>query len=170
MAKVKRGGMLFGLSGSLGNFVFSQMPDGSTRVSVKPEYHRKGTPAQAENRKRFKQRTIWAREAWKVYPIYAELAKKKPNVTAYNMALSDAAHPPVIHCLERKDGIIRVQASDDVFVASVHVWILDSEENELEDGEATRVDAEWWEYAPTREGTVEVEVRDLPWNKTRQRL
>jgi hypothetical protein len=170
MAKVKRGGMLFGISGSLGNFVFSQMPDGSTRISVKPEYHRKGTQGQKDNRKRFKDRTAWAKEAWKVYPISAELAQDMPMVNAYNLALSDYAHPPVIHCLERKDGLIRVQASDNIYVASVHVWILDADGNELEHGEATRVDDEWWEYASPREGAVEVEVRDLPCNKTRQRL
>jgi hypothetical protein len=162
--------MLFGLSGSLGNFVFSQMPDGSTRVSVKPDHRRKGTQGQKDNRKRFKDATSWAKAAAKDYPIYAELAKDWPMITAYNIALADYSHQPVIHCVERKDGVFRVQASDDVFVAEVLVKITDAGGKILAEGNALRVDSEWWEFASTVEGTVEVEARDLAWNRTKKIL
>jgi hypothetical protein len=171
MAKVKRKGMLFGLSGKLGDFVFSQMPDGSTRISVKPEHRRsKATKGQKDNRNRFRDATRYARAAAKDYPIYAELAKERPMITAYNIALSDLYHPPVIHSVERNDGVIRVQASDDVMVADVHVWIFDANGKRLEDGKAIQVDSEWWEYASTTEGAVEVVVHDLPWNEAKKTL
>jgi hypothetical protein len=143
MAKIKKNNpILHGLSGMLGGMVvFSQMPDGSTRVSVRPASRgRKRAPGERENQNRFKIRTAWAKAASKGYPIYAELARDMPMINAYNLAISDYAHPPVIHCVERKEGVIRVQASDNIFVASVHVWIRDENGNELEDGEATRVD------------------------------
>lgn len=167
MARVKRSGMLFGLSGSLGNLVFSQMPDGSTRISVKPDRRRKSTRGQKESQKRFRQAAGWASAAAKDYPIYAELAKEQPMKTAYNIALADCLKPPVIHCVERKDGMIRVRASDNVFVAEVNVKITDGDGNWLEEGEAIRVDEEWWEYATTWEGIVEVVARDLAWNGTK---
>ena len=172
MAKIKKNDLILsGLSGTLGNLVFSQMPDGSTRVSAAPSYRgRKRTPGERANQNRFKYRSAWAKAASRDYPIYAELARDMPMINAYNLALSDCAHPPVIHCVERKEGVIRVQASDNIFVEGVHVWIRDENGNALEQGEATRVDTEWWEYPSTREGTIEVEARDLPCNKTKATL
>jgi len=170
MAKIKENNPIFsGLSGMLGGLVvFSQMPNGKTRVSVRPASRgKKRAPGERENQNRFKFRTAWAKAASKDYPIYAELAKDMPAINAYNLALSDISHPPVIHCVERKDGMIRVQASDNIFVASVHVWIRDEHGIELEHGDATRVGEGWWEFAYTKEGAVEVEARDLPWNKTK---
>jgi hypothetical protein len=38
MAKVKKNFFLQGLSGSVGDMTFRQMPDGSTRVSVKSNH------------------------------------------------------------------------------------------------------------------------------------
>jgi hypothetical protein len=41
MAKIKKNSFLQGLNGSVGEMVFRQMPDGSTRVSAKPNNKRK---------------------------------------------------------------------------------------------------------------------------------
>lgn len=172
MAKIKRNDLiLYGLSGRLGNLVFSQIPDGSTRVSVAPSYRgRKRTPGEQANQNRFKNTSTWAKAALRDYPIYAELAKDMPTIKAYNLALSDCVHSPVIHCVERKEGVIRVRASDNIFVEGVYVWIRDENGSELEGGEATRVNTEWWEFASTRVGIVEVEAIDLPCNKTKATL
>ncbi len=67
----------------------------------------------------------YAREAAKSQPIYEELAAGTIK-SAYNFALSDWFNPPVIHCVERRDGLIRVEASDNVMVTKVVVTILDS--------------------------------------------
>ncbi|MBN1453714.1 MAG: hypothetical protein JW963_22060 [Anaerolineales bacterium] len=167
MAKIRKNDILFGLSGSLGNVVFSQMPDGSTRVSMKPSYRRrKATQGQKENRKRFQQAAYYAREAAKTYPIYAELAKGTMK-TAYNIALSDWFHPPVIHCIAREDGRIRVQVRDNVMVTKVQVRVVNPEGEVLEAGEARQVDSTWWEFATQTQGTVEVVAWDLAENKAK---
>jgi hypothetical protein len=120
-------------------------------------------------RSRFQQAAGYACDAAKMYPIYTELAKGTTK-NAYNRALSDWFNPPVIHRIERAGGQIRVQASDDVMVADVHVWIFDANGKWLEDGKAIQVDSEWWEYASTTEGAVEVVVHDLPWNEAKKAL
>lgn len=171
MAKVRKNVILEGLSGSIGNLVFRQMPDGSTRVSVKPDFsQRVFSQEQKDQQKRFKQAVAYAREAAKTQPIYAELADGTTK-NAYNIALSDWFHPPVIQRIERKKGRIRVWASDNVLVTEVRVKIVDEEENILEQGRAQQVDAERWEYVPTgdftgQQVTLTIAARDLPGHVT----
>ena len=56
-------------------------------------------------------------------------------ISAYNMALSDISHPPVIHH-------ILVQASDEVLVAKVNVSVSDEHGRLLEWLEAVRLELE----------------------------
>lgn len=166
MAKVRNNVLLEGLSGSIGNLVFRQMPDGSTRVSAKPDFsQRVFSQAQKEQQNRFKQAVAYAREASKTQPIYAELAEGTTK-NAYNIALSDWFNPPVILDIEREDGRIRVRASDNVRVTEVGVRIVDEAGNLLEGGQAQQVNALQWEYLPKVEGKVEVTARDLAGNQT----
>ena len=140
MAKVVRNPVMQGISGAVGNLVFRQMPDGSTYVSAKPDFsHRKFSEGQKEHQSRFQRAVAYAREAAKSQPIYRELAAGTIK-SAYNFALSDWFNPPVIHCVERRDGLIRVEASDNVIVARVVVTILDVDGNVIEKGEALKVD------------------------------
>ena len=60
--------------------------------------------------------------------------------------------------------MIRVQARDDVMVASVQVLVLDEKGKPVEKGEGIRKKGDWWEYTPATEGTVVVDVRDLAGN------
>lgn len=147
MAKVENNPIVRGLSGSIGNAVFRQMPGGETWVSGKPDFsRRKFTPKQKKNQGRFSEAVAYAKVAQKAQPIYAELAKGTV-LSAYNVALSDWWNPPVIHSIERKEGCIRVQASDNVMVTKVAVSILDEAGNVIEKGEAKQVESgEWWEY------------------------
>lgn len=166
MAKVINNVILEGLSGSIGNLVFRQMPDGSTRVSAKPDFSRRVfSRGQKEQQNRFKQAAAYARQAFKTQPIYAELAEGTTR-NAYNLALSDWFNPPVIHGIERKDECIQVVASDNVRVTEVEVRIVDEAGNILEAGQAGQVDAVRWEYVPKLEGRVEVIARDLAGNET----
>ena len=140
MAKVRKNPIVRGISGGIGNLVFRQMPDGSTYVSAKPDFsHRKFSKGQKEHQSRFQQAVAYAREAAKTQPIYAKLAEST-IMSAYNFALSDWFNPPVIHAIERKDGRIRVEASDNVMVTKVQVIILDEEGKVAEKGEAVKVD------------------------------
>ena len=170
MAKVIRNPVVQGISGAVGNLVFRQMPDGSTYVSAKPDFsHRKFSEGQKEHQSRFQRAVAYAREAAKSQPIYGELAAGTIK-SAYNFALSDWFNPPVIHCVERRDGLIRVEASDNVMVAKVVITIFDGDENVIEKGEARKVDERWWEYAAVADGKAAAEAWDLAGTVVREIL
>jgi hypothetical protein len=166
MAKInKKNSLLEGLSGSIGDLVFHQMPDGSTRVSKKPDFsERVFSQAQTDHQGRFKLASAFAKEA-QAWPVYIERARRKKK-TAYNLAMADWFHPPVIHSIERDEGRVRVQASDDVQVTKVEVRILDNEGNTLEQGQAVQMDPLYWEYVASAEGTVEASAWDMAGNQT----
>ena len=167
MAKVKDNIFVRGLSGSLGDFVIRHMADGSTRVCKKPDFSsRKFSQGQKDHQSRFRQAAGYARDAAKMYPIYEELAQGTTK-NAYNWALSDWFTPPVIQCIERGDRRIRVQARDNVMVTKVQVRIVNPEGEVLEAGEASQLDAMWWEYVSDTQGTVEAVAWDLAENKTK---
>ena len=156
-----------GLSGSVGGLVFRQMSDGSIRVSAKPDFsHRKFSQGQKDHQSRFKQAVAYAREAAKTQPIYAELAQGTTK-NAYNWALSDWFNPPVIHRIERIESRIRVDARDNVLVTRVRVTIVNADGEVLESGDASQVDADWWEYPVSTEGIIEAVAWDMAGNKTK---
>jgi hypothetical protein len=171
MAKVRNNPVVMGLSGSLGNLVFRQMPDGSTYVSKKHDFsRRKFSQGQKDHQSRFRQAVMYARAAAKSEPVYAELAAGT-IMSPYNLALSDWFNPPVIHRIERKEGRIRVWASDNVMVTKVHVMILDEDGKVTEKGEGIKGRGDWWEYVPDAEGKVVVaEARDLAGNVARKEM
>src|SRR5262245_1423722 len=112
MAKVDLNQLIQSLHGKVGDLVFRQMPDGSIVVSSAPKKKRRSSQRQKSYRQgTFTDRTQWAKWAYKEYPIYAQLAAELPMITAYNLAMADISHPPVIHRLLRKDGRILVHAS-----------------------------------------------------------
>ena len=167
MAKVNKDAIIQGLSGSIGDLVFRQMPDGSTRVSRKPDFsHRVFSQEQKNHQSRFQQAAAYAREAAKTQPIYAELARGTAK-SAYNVALSDWFHPPVIHSIEQKGGVIRVEANDNVLVTKVWIKVMDEDGKVLEEGEAGQANAERWEYRASTEGSIEVTAQDLAGNQTK---
>ena len=174
MAKAANNLLLRGVSGKLGGMVIRQMRDGSIQLSAIPDFsNRQLSDAQKDHQKRFKQAAAYARQAAQLQTIYAEQAGSTMK-TAYNIALSDWFNPPVIHCVERIGETIRVEASDNVKVAKVHVQILDEKGKVLEEGDAVQVDPElrpeWWEYASNTEGQVVAEAWDLAGNCTRSAL
>ncbi len=89
---------------------------------------------------------------------------------AYNIALGDWFHPPVIDRIQWHAGQVLVGAYDDVRVARVTVAILDLDEGgqHLEQGEAELTMGIWWEYQATHKGRIHVEARDLAGNVTQQ--
>ena len=88
--------------------------------------------------------------------------------TAYNFALSDWFDPPVIDCIERREGRILVEASDNLMVTKVRVTVLDQDGGVLEEGEAVRSEGDWWEFASQVEGkTIIAEAWDLPGHVTK---
>jgi len=171
MAKVAKNVIVRGISGSIGILVFRQMKDGSTWVSTTPDFsRRKFSREQKDHQSRFQQAASYARGAAKVHPIYAELAKGTTK-NAYNIALSDWFNPPIVHRVERRDGQVWVEASDNVMVIKVRVKILDEDEKVLEEGEAQQADAlsssGWWVYDSNAHGKIAAEAWDLAGNMSR---
>src|SRR5687768_2032768 len=114
MAKAANNIVLDGVSGKLGRIVVRQMRDGSIRLSAPPDFSdRQFSESQKDHQKRFKQAAAYARQAAQLQPVYAEQARNTMK-NAYNIALSDWFHPPVIDWVERRGETILVEASDDV--------------------------------------------------------
>src|SRR5262245_58016114 len=135
MAKVIDNPITEGFSGKFGKrLVFRHMRDGRTIVVSRPDFsNRVFSRKQLTHQSRFQQAAAYARVAATTHRIYAELAQQtlKP---AYNIALSDWFHAPVIHEVSRGEGCIRVVASDNVQVTKVLVTISDAEGQTIEQG------------------------------------
>jgi hypothetical protein len=167
------------IRGKLGNLVVRRRPDGKLIISSTPHYKgkrgHKGTPAQRAHRQRVSDIAPFASHLAKTHPIYAELAAGEVArgkwMSPYNFALADCLVPPVIHHIERREGCIRVQATDNIRVTQVWVVVLDEAGYSLETGDAIRAEEDWWEYAPCTEGKrVLAKAFDLPGNCTRLEL
>jgi hypothetical protein len=169
MAKADLNTLFKSLHGKVGDLVFREMPDGSIVVSSAPKKKRKSSKRQKAYRNgTFKDRTQWAKWAQHEYPVYAQLAAERPMITAYNLAIKDIAHPPVIHEVLRKEGRILVHASDEIIVAGVKVTICDEQGKLLEVGDAVYLEGDMWEYAAKLEGKrIVVQAFDIPGNCAR---
>ena len=170
MAKVIDNILVRGLSGKLGDqVVFRRLKDGRTIVCNKPDFsNRKLSKSQKGHHKRFQAAAAYASAASRTHPIYAQLAEGTMK-NAYNIALGDWFHAPVIHRVERRGKTIRIEATDDVLVASVQVTILDANGKVVEKGDGTRGKGDWWEYKATAAGKVLVEAEDLAGNVGRMK-
>ena len=146
MSKVLFHGSIEGFRGRIGSLIFRQLPDGSTIVTMAPpkktrkekkKSKLKRSPRQKAHNDRFGEASAYAK-ASQNHPIYVELAAVTSMNTAYNFALKDWCHAPEIHRIERREGCILVEATDNVMVTKVQVKVLDEEGQVLEEGEAIR--------------------------------
>ncbi len=171
MAKVVDNIIVEGLSGKLGDqIVIRRLRDGRTIVCKKADFsHRKLSEAQKAHHRRVKQASAYAKPASLSNPLYAQLAEGT-MMNAYNVAMGDWFHPPVIQRLGRYGTAVRIWATDDVQVAGVSVSVLDEEGKVLEQGEAVQGRGDWWEYVPAAFGKIVAEARDLPGNKATAEL
>jgi hypothetical protein len=153
MAKVENNLLFRGASGKIGGqFVLRRLRDGRTIICNIPDFsNRKLSKDQKNHHKRFQAASAYAKGASRTNPIYAQLAEGTMK-NAYNVALGDWFHPPVIHKVERRGKVIRVQATDDVTVSVVQVIIMNEMGKVLEKGEGGKGKGNWWEYTPTAEG------------------
>lgn len=164
MAKVIDNDIIQGLSGKLGKqLVIRHMRDGRTIVVTCPDFsHRVFSQGQLAHQSRFQEASSYAKAAAKTQLVYGELARQRQK-PAYNLTLSDWFHPPVIHRLERSDGRILVEATDNVMVGRVQVSVFDYQGKLLETAEAIRGEGDYWEFASQAQGkTIVAEAWDLP--------
>ena len=169
MAKVKNNPLIEGLSGKLDkHLVFRQLRNGTTVLCMAPDFsNRVFSEGQLTHQSRFRQASAYAKVAAKTHPVYAELARQTGQ-PAYNLALSDWFHPPVIHSIQQQNGHILVDVTDNVLVAQVLVKILDEQGETLEQGQAVPGNGTCWEYATATKARVVIEASDLTGNVTRQ--
>jgi hypothetical protein len=183
MAKQKNNVVTHGLSGKVGDLLVFRQVDGKTVVSKIPEQPKKLSEKQKANQTRFQQATIYAKmaiEAPGTRNLYAEAAKKKRGITAYNIAVADFFNAPDIHAVDLSEYTgaigdrIRVTASDDFAVKSTHIQIIGADCSVIEEGEAENCATNLWVYTATQnndrlEGNkIIVTVSDLPGNKTEE--
>jgi hypothetical protein len=168
MAKNRSNLITQGLTGTLGpSLAFRSLADGRTILCTRPDFSRRHlSPAQELHHRRFRQAATYARAAARSQPAYAQQAALTPLRNAYNLALADWFHPPVIHTLERLVGHIFVRATDDFLVAGLTVTVFSPTGDLLETGQARSVDGCLWEYAPAASlepgCRILAEARDLP--------
>jgi hypothetical protein len=168
MAKVNGNIFINRLSGQLGGqFIIKEGRGGRTIICKKPTFRedREFSPAQLARQQAFREAAAYARTQ-KLNPVYIEKAQGTAKCS-YNVAIADWLHPPVIQRIERKNGMIRVQAYDNVMVTKVDVRVLNEDGELLEAGEANQVDSIWWEFPSIMEGTIEAIAWDLAGNKTK---
>ncbi len=172
MAKIRLNNILKVIRGHIGKLVFRVRPDGTVIISGAPSYKKnRGTPKQKAHWERVSDAAHDAKFLAKMHPIYAQLAAEPDAkgrwLSAYNFAFADCMKPPVIHRIERREGRIRVEATDNIMVTKVHVSVMDESGKPLEAGNATRAEGNWWEYACHTQGTrILAEAFDLPRNCT----
>lgn len=160
------------LRGKLGHLVFRQRPDGKVIVSSTPHYRKgKASQKQKDHRQKFGTNARQAKLLARQYPIYAELAHTENArgawKSAYNFALSDCLHPPVIHRVERGEGCIRVEATDNIMVVNVSVTVFDEQDQVVEVGDALHREGDWWEFASSAQsGKIRARAWDLARNMT----
>jgi hypothetical protein len=171
MARIHKNPIVQGISGKFGGqVVFRHLRDGRTILCSVPDFSRRVlSKGQKAHHTKFKEGAAYAKSAARTEPVYAQLAAGTMK-TAYNVALADFFHPPVIHSVERVDSALRIRVSDDVRVKSVLVTVFDKGGNVLESGKATEAEREYWTYLPQHDGRLTVEARDLAGNVTRREI
>jgi hypothetical protein len=176
MAKLTFTNLLEKVRGKIGKLVIRRRPDDTLIFSGVPTYKKnRGTARQKAHWQRVSDAAHDAKELARVQPIYARLAAepqaREKWLSAYNFAFADCMKPPVIHCVERYAGCIRVQATDNIGVTRVWVSILDEAGKPLVTGDATRADGDWWEFVKQAEGKrILAKAFDRPRNCTEREV
>ena len=138
MARIKYNSDIEQIRGKSGNLVYRRMPNGSACISANYDFSRRTfSRGQKEHQSRFREATRYAHEAARSQPIYAEIAKKK-KLTPYNVALADWFQGPEIREVEMNEGVIRIQAMDNVMVVNVQVMVLGEKGEVMEEGKAAK--------------------------------
>ncbi|MDR2026537.1 MAG: hypothetical protein LBQ01_03140, partial [Prevotellaceae bacterium] len=122
MAKSKNNVVTYGLSGKIGDLLIFRQVGGKTVVSKIAEQPDTASEKQLKQRKRFQQAAIYAKAAVKdvqTGDLYSAVAKKKKDITAYNVAVADFFNAPDIETVDLSSykgaagDEIRIVASDD---------------------------------------------------------
>ena len=180
MAKVADNIVTTGLSGKLGNQLVFRNRDGNTYVSKAPKKRTVWTPAQMEQRFKFQEAVLYAKNANSdeiTHELYS--AEAKDGKTTYNIAVADFLNAPQINEIDIANyngqigSYIQVRATDDFDVVAVTVTIQNADGSLVESGNAVlQPGSSWWRYTATAANEslasdkITVRATDIPGNHT----
>ena len=185
MATTKNNVIVKGASGKFGRqIVFSQRA-GKTIMSKPPVRTAPPTPKQIQQQEKFAKAATYAKNALldpTLKEAYTLEAKKRQDVSPYNMAVTDYLRPPQITNVDHSaytgdtsDQKIIIEVADTFKVVSVKVKITAANNTPLEEGSATLVKGKW-EYTTTANnatltGTkITLTATDRPGNNTTKEI
>ena len=185
MGKSKANYAITGLSGKVGKIFVYRQRGGETIVATPPVRTAPPTPKQIQQQTKFAQAAAYARNALldpTLKEAYTTEAKKRRNVSPYNMAMTDFLRPPQITNVDHSaytgdtsDQKIIIEVADTFKVVSVKVKITAANNSTLEEGSATLVKGKW-EYTTTANnatltGTkITLTATDRPGNTTTKEI
>ena len=185
MGKSKANYAITGLSGKVGKIFVYRQRGGETIVATPPVRTAPPTPKQIQQQTKFAQAAAYARNALldpTLKEAYTTEAKKRRNVSPYNMAMTDFLRPPQITNVDHSaytgdtsDQKIIIEVADAFKVVSVKVKITAANNSTLEEGTATLVKGKW-EYTTTTNnatltGTkITLTATDRPGNTTTKEI
>jgi hypothetical protein len=183
MAKSNNNVVTYGLSGKIGDLLVFRQRDGKTIVSKMPEKSKTVSDKQKAQRKRFQQAVIYGKaavDAPDTGELYKAAAKKQKGKTPINVAVADFFNAPDIEHVDLSGYAgnvgdrIRINASDDFAVKSVHVRIANADGSLVEKGEAAQSGGNLWIYTATQNNEnlngdkIVISASDLPGNVTEE--
>ena len=185
MGKSKANYAITGLSGKVGKIFVYRQRGGETIVATPPVRTAPPSPKQIQQQNKFAQAVTYARNALldpTLKADYTTEAKKRRNVSPYNMAMTDYLRPPQItnvdHSAYTGDASgekIIIEAADAFKITTMKVKITAANNSTLEEGTATQVKGKW-EYTTTTTNTtltgskITLTATDRPGNTTTKEI
>ena len=185
MGKSKANYAITGLSGKVGKIFAYRQRGGETIVATPPVRTAPPTPKQIQQQTKFTQAAAYAKNALldpTLKEAYTLEAKKRQNVSPYNMAMTDYLRPPQITNVDHSaytgdtsDQKIIIEVADAFKVVSVKVKITAANNSTLEEGTATLVKGKW-EYTTTAtnatltDSKITLTATDRPGNTTTKEI
>ena len=158
MGKSKANYAITGLSGKVGKIFVYRQRGGETIVATPPVRTAPPSQKQIQQQEKFARAATYARNALldpTLKADYTAEAKKRQNVSPYNMAMTDFLRPPQITNVDHSaytgdtsDQKIIIEVADAFKVVSVKVKITAANSSTLEEGNATLVNGKW-QYTTT---------------------
>ena len=185
MATTKNNVIVKGASGKFGRqIVFSQRA-GKTIMSKPPLRTAPPTTKQKEQQTKYARAAAYAKNALldpTLKEAYTTEAKKRQDVSPYNMAMTDYLRPPQItnvdHSAYTGDASgekIFIEAADAFKITTLKVKITAANNSTLEEGNASMVNGKW-EYTTTATNTtltgskITLTATDRPGNTTTKEI
>ena len=185
MATTKNNVIVKGASGKFGRqIVFSQRA-GKTIMSKPPLRTAPPTTKQKEQQQKFARAATYAKNALldlTLKEAYTTEAKKRQDVSPYNMAMTDYLRPPQIthvdysaYSGDASGEKIFIEAADAFKITTMKVKITAANSSTLEEGNASMVNGKW-EYTTTATNTtltgskITLTATDRPGNTTTKEI